>query len=209
MGPESVDAFLRDGCGRCEHHATPRCKVRSWTAALVALRALVQAEGLSEEVKWGHPCYTVDGRNVLMLGALRDRCTLSFLEGAALPDDDGLLERPGPNSHRARLVSFRSAEEVDARRDAVRRLVVAAVARARSGERLPDRVDEDPIPAELEARLDADPALRAAFDALTPGRRRSHVLHVAGARGAETRARRAERCAPEILAGRGFHERGR
>jgi uncharacterized protein YdeI (YjbR/CyaY-like superfamily) len=207
MNTESVDAFLRDGCGRCEHYRTPACKVLRWTAPLVALRALAREAGLTEEMKWGHPTYTVDGRNVVILGAFKDRCTVSFVEGAGLPDPGGLLERPGPNSHRDRLVAFRSLEELEARREQVRSLLAAAVAFARSGERLPPRTEADPVPAELEERLAADPALRTAWDALTPGRRRSHVLHVSGAARAETRLRRAERCAPDILAGKGFQER--
>jgi uncharacterized protein YdeI (YjbR/CyaY-like superfamily) len=209
MNTESVDAFLRDGCGRCDKYRTPACKVHQWSALLVALRALLRDAGLAEELKWGHPCYAADGHNVALLGAWKDRCTLSFVEGAALADDDGLLEVPGPNSHRARLVAFRSVEELEARREGVGRLLSQAIALAREGRTVAPRAERDPVPEELERVLAAAPAVRAAFDALTPGRQRSHVLFVTGAKGAATRARRAERCATEILAGRGWQERDR
>lgn len=207
MNNESVDSFLTDGCGRCDHYRTPACKVLRWTAPLVALRALVRETALTEDMKWGHPTYAVGGRNVVMLGAFQDRCTLSFLEGAALRDDAGLLERPGPNTHHARLLAFRSLAEVEARTGAIRDLLAQAVARAAAGERLPPRTETDPVPTELEERLLADPALHAAFEALTPGRRRSHVLHVSGGKASATRARRVEQCVPKILAGLGYLDR--
>jgi uncharacterized protein YdeI (YjbR/CyaY-like superfamily) len=206
MNTTSVDSFLRDGCGRCEHYQTPQCKVLQWTAPLEALRALVRDAGLVEEMKWGAPAYTLGGKNVVMLGALKGSCAIGFFEGAALPDPSGLLVAPGPNSHHARQVHVRTAAEVEAHAPALRALIAAAIAHARSGaKRAP--APAEPVPPELDAVLDADPALRAAWDALTPGRRRSHVLHVGGAKQSDTRARRAEACAPKIRAGLGFLDR--
>ena len=207
MNRTSVDAYLRDGCGRCEHYRTPACKVHRWTAPLEALRALLRSTPLVEEMKWGAPCYTLDGKNVAMLAALNDSCTLSFFKGAALDDADGVLARPGPNSRFARLIHFRGLDDVQALRPAAERLVQQAIANERAGVRITPAEAPEPVPAELEARLAADPELRRAFDALTPGRRRSHILHVDGAKQSATRTRRAERCAPRILAGKGFNER--
>jgi uncharacterized protein YdeI (YjbR/CyaY-like superfamily) len=207
MNNESVDSFLTDGCGRCDHYRTPACKVLLWTAPLVALRALVREVALTEDMKWGHPTYSVGGHNVVMLNAFKDRCTLSFLDGSSLRDDGGLLELPGPNTQHGRLIAFRSLAEVEARAGQIRDLLAQAVARAESGARPAPRADAEPIPAELEERLLADPALHAAFEALTPGRRRSHVLHVSGAKASATRARRVEQCVPKILAGLGYLDR--
>jgi uncharacterized protein YdeI (YjbR/CyaY-like superfamily) len=203
----SVDAYLQDGCGRCEHYTTPACKVLRWTDALVHLRALLLAEGLDEEMKWGSPCYTVGGKNVLMLISLKESCGISFFKGAALADDAGLLESAGPNSQLGKLVRFRSIDEVRARHEGVVGLVRQAVALERAGTKVARPAAALTVPGELEACLAADPALRAAFDALTPGRRRSHILHVSGAKGTETRARRAEKCAEDIRSGKGFNER--
>jgi uncharacterized protein YdeI (YjbR/CyaY-like superfamily) len=207
MNTIGFDAWLRDGCGRCEHYQTPRCKVLLWTPPLVALRAIVLAEGLVETMKWGSPCYTLDGKNVLMVVAFRDACALSFFKGAVLPDPAGVLESGGPNSRFIRQVRFRSLADVDARRDAIVELVRQAIVAERARVKVAAPADADPIPDELARRLEEDPALREAFDALTPGRRRSHLLHISGAKQAETRARRVERCAVDILAGRGFNER--
>ena len=207
MNRESVDAYLRDGCGRCEHYQTPQCKVHAWTDALRALRAAALDAGLAETMKWGSPCYTLGDANVAMIVAFRDSCAISFFQGAGLDDSEGVLEAPGPNSRFGRYFRFRSADEVAARRATLDHLLAQAVALARAGTRLDVAPAREPVPEELERVLTADPALRRAFDALTPGRRRSHILHVAGAKQSETRARRAEKCAPEIRAGRGFQER--
>ncbi len=207
MNTESVDAYLRDGCGRCEHYKTPACKVHRWTQALVTLRALVLARGLVEEMKWGSPCYTLAGKNVVMLVSFKESCALQFFRGASLKDDDGLLESPGPNSRHGRFLRFRSNDEVVARAARAGRLVEEAIALERSGTKRKREAAKDPLPVELARRLAADPELQEAFEALTPGRRRSHSLHISGAKQSETRERRVERCAAEIRLGRGCNER--
>ena len=207
MNRESVDAYLRDGCGRCEHYQTPQCKVHAWTDALRALRVAALEAGLTETMKWGSPCYTLGDANVAMLVAFRESCAISFFQGAGRDDPEGSLEPPGPNSRFGRYFRFRSIDEIAARRGAIDRLLAQAVALARSGATLKVAAAAEPVPEELERVLAADPGLRRAFDALTPGRRRSHILHVSGAKQSETRARRAERCAPAIRDGRGFQER--
>jgi len=207
MNTTSVDAYLRDGCGRCDLYQTPACKVHRWTAILEGLRALVRASGLVEEMKWGSPCYTLDGKNVAMLVSLKDHCALQFFKGAALPDDAGELEAPGPNSRFVRLLAFRSLAELERRRARAAWFLDRAIAIERDGTPVVVPDAREPMPAELEQRLAADPALAVAFAALTPGRQRSHLLHISGAKQAETRERRVDRCAPDIAAGRGFNER--
>jgi uncharacterized protein YdeI (YjbR/CyaY-like superfamily) len=207
MNRDSVDSYLRDGCGRCEHYRTPACKVHLWTKPLVALRSLVRATGLTEEMKWGSPCYTLGGKNVVMLGAFNHHCALLFFKGAVLTDDDGLLESPGPHSRFGRYLKVRTLEEFEVRRPVAERLLKQAIALEQAGTKVVPEGGPEPMPEELARRLEADEALRAAFEALTPGRRRSHVLHVSGAKQSETRARRVERCAEDIRAGRGFNER--
>ena len=173
----------------------------------MALRELVLAAGLVEEMKWGSPCYTLAGKNVVMLASFKDSCALSFFKGAALVNDEGALESPGPNSRFGRFLKFRSVEDVTARRALAVRLVDQAIALERAGTKVQVEPASEPVPAELEERLAKDDTLRQAFAALTPGRRRSHILHISGAKQSETRARRVDRCATDILAGRGFNER--
>lgn len=207
MNTTSVDAWLADGCGRCDKYQTPDCKVHRWPDILVALRALVLETGLSEEMKWGNPCYTLDGKNVLMVAAFNDFACLSFFKGALLTDDQGLLEAPGPNSQAARLLKFTALDQVHAHRAVATRLVLQAIELERAGARVEFHRGPLDVPAELQALLDADPTLQAAFDALTPGRQRSHVIHVDGAKTPAARGARAGRCVEKIRAGKGFLDR--
>ena len=207
MNRESVDAYLRDGCGRCDHYRTPSCKVHRWTEALVALRALLAETALVETMKWGSPCYTLAGKNVVMLVSQVDSCALSFFKGAALADPEGRLELPGPNSRFARLLRFGSVDEALAGRTVAAAFVEKAIAAERAGIEVRPAATVEEVPEALQRLLDEDPALAAAFEALTPGRQRSHRLYVAGAKQPATQARRAARCTNKILAGRGYHER--
>jgi uncharacterized protein YdeI (YjbR/CyaY-like superfamily) len=207
MQTQDVDAYLAEGCGRCDQFKTPSCKVHRWQAELVALRSLVLATGLHEQVKWGCPCYDLDGTNVAMISAYREFACISFFNGALLVDDSGRLESPGPNSQAARLLKFTSVDEIRRRRANTGALLDQAMALARKGARVQFSRTPEPMPEELRAVLDGNPGARTAFDALTPGRQRSHILQVAGAKQSATRRARAERCVPKILAGKGFLDR--
>lgn len=203
----SVDSYLQDGCGRCQHFQTPQCKVHRWHDGLVALRQLLQRTALVETMKWGSPCYTLDGRNVLIISAFIDWFGLSFFAGAALDDPAGLLQAPGPNSHHARVLKLTSMAELLEHQQAVQACVERAIAAAQQGVSTAGPRAREPVPAELAAVLEGDAALRVAFDALSPGRQRSHVLHVGGAKTASARQARAARCAAKIREGKGFLDR--
>ncbi len=207
MNRTSVDAYLEDGCGRCEHYKTPQCKVHQWTAALEALRTILLASELTEEMKWGSPCYTLAGKNVVLMASFKEFCSLNFFKGALLTDDSGVLEPAGPNTRSARLFKFTSAKQVRKHRAVLVRMIKEAIVLQQQGKKLAPPKQAEPIPEELQARLDSDAVLQAAFEALTPGRKRSYILHVSGAKQGKTRAARAERCAPKILTGKGFNER--
>lgn len=207
MNNESVDSYLQDGCGRCDLYRTPECKVHLWTDALKALREILCDSALEETMKWGSPCYTYEGTNVLLLVSLRRYCGISFLRGAALRDERGLLEKPGPNSRYARYLPFTTLEGVVENEATIRAYVEEAIGLVRDGIRVEVEAGPEPMPDELADRLDADAELREAYERLTPGRQRSHILHVSGAKQAATRERRVEKCAPKILAGKGFNER--
>ena len=203
----SAEAYLADGCGRCSHYKTSECKVHLWTPALEALRTILLASELTEEMKWGSPCYTLDGKNVLLMASFKEFCSLNFFRGALLTDEKRVLEPAGPNTRSARLFKFTSAAQVTGHRALIIRMIDEAIVLHKEGTRLaaPERLEA--TPEELQAVLDTDASLRAAFDALTPGRKRGYILHVSGAKQSKTRAARAERCVPKILTGKGFNER--
>lgn len=206
MNNTNFESYLSEGCGRCERFRTSSCKVHSWTSVLSALRRLLLKSELSEKMKWGSPCYTLDGKNVVSLGVLNNFCALGFFKGAGLNDSQGLLEKPGPNSRYARNLVFRSIDEVNEKLEVTAKLIDEAIAFERSGRKIePD--DETVMPSELLEMLNEEPGVARAFNALTPGRRRSHMLHVGNAKKSETRARRAKACASKILAGKGYNER--
>lgn len=207
MNTSNVDSYLRDGCGRCDKYQTPECKVHLWTEPLLALRDILLQTELQETMKWGSPCYTVDAGNVLMLTSLTDACALNFFQGAALDDPDGLLEAPGPNSRYARYLKFHSLDEVETHRDAARNLIEQAIAFKKSGKKVPVSDQAEPMPEELEERLESDPDLKEAFEDLTPGRQRSYILYVGGAKQSATRERRVDRAVPKIYDGKGWNER--
>lgn len=177
-----------------------------WGPEMSELRGILLGSGLTEEIKWGKPCYVHGGRNIAILQEMRDVLALMFFKGALLEDPHGVLEEQGPNSRSARRVRFTSVDDVTRLGDAVAACVEEAVAVEREGRTVPPAPEAELV-AELRGRLDRDPALRAAFEALTPGRRREYDLHVAGAKRAGTRQERVERCVPRILEGKGLRDR--
>jgi uncharacterized protein YdeI (YjbR/CyaY-like superfamily) len=203
----SVDSYLEDGCGRCELYQTPQCKVLQWLGPLRALRGIVLASGLTEEMKWGSPSYTLDDELVLMLGSYKDCCFISFMRGAILDDPDTVLEKVGPNTHSARMFKFTSSEQVQAQGALIARFVDDCIALHRAGTKVPPRASKEPMPVELQDMLDANPDVAEAYWALTPGRQRSYILHVSGAKQSKTRQSRAEASTEKIMAGKGFNER--
>ncbi len=202
-----IEDYFRKGCGRCPRFDTPDCATRRWHAGLLRLRALCLGAGLAETVKWGHPCYVHAGRNIAILGALRDDFRLSFFDAALLTDPDGVLERPGPNSRHPDTIRFAGDAAVGELAPVIRAYLVEAMSLAERGLRPARERAEPELPAELAAALAADPELAAAFGALTPGRRRSYVVALSTARRPDTRARRVAGFRSRILAGRGATER--
>jgi uncharacterized protein YdeI (YjbR/CyaY-like superfamily) len=206
MISEIEDYFAR-GCGRCARFDTADCASRIWSGGLADLRRLCLAAGLTETVKWGHPCYTHAGRNVAIIGALRGDFRLIFFEAALLSDPDGVLERQGPNTRHPDMIRFQGAGEVAARAPQVTACLVEAMDHAAAGRRAPKAPQDDDLPAELSEALASDPELAEAFDRLTPGRRRSYLINLNGAKRAETRIARIAGFRPRILAGKGALER--
>ncbi|AEJ42859.1 Domain of unknown function DUF1801 [Alicyclobacillus acidocaldarius subsp. acidocaldarius Tc-4-1] len=203
-----VDLYLEQGCMRCRFGGTPDCKVHRWEDALKALRAILQSCGLAEEVKWRQPCYTYQGRNVIIMSAFKDYCALNFFKGGMLEDRHGLLEKPGEHTQVGRQMRFRSADEVKAREDAIRDYIQQAVEIERGGKAAPPReAPEPPMPEELLRKFDEMPELRQAFESLTPGRRRAYLLHFSAPKQSKTRAARIEKCIPMILEGKGLYDR--
>jgi len=182
---------------------------KKWQKEADKLRAIALACDLSEEIKWGKPCFTYQKKNVVIVIPLKDACALSFFKGALLGDPQHILQKVGEHTQAGRWIKFTSVKEITAMQSILRRYICAAIEVEESGKKVPLKKDSEyAIPEELQAILDATPELRTAFEALTPGRRRSYIFHISGAKQATTRVARAQRCVPMIMSGRGFNERG-
>lgn len=181
-------------------------KATRWQAEAEKLRAILLDCALAEEMKWGKPCYTADGKNIVIIQRMKDFLALAFFKGALLKDPAGILEMPGPNSREGRRIRFTSVEDVAAKEDALKAYIREAIAVEKAGLKVA-RTTELDLPEELQDKFDEDPALKAAFDTLTLGRQRGYVLHFSAARQSETRKARIEKYRKKILEGKGFHDR--
>ena len=178
-----------------------------WSAEFAALRALCLASGLNEELKWGQACYDLDGRNVVLIHGFKNYCALLFMKGALLEDPEGLLVQQTKNVQAARQLRFVDRAEIDARKAVVASYLAQAIAVEKSGAKVEMKGAADfEMPEEFLKRLDDDPALAEAFQALTPGRQKGYLLHFAGAKQTATRAARVEKHAPRILKGLGLDD---
>ena len=178
-----------------------------WQAELRALRAILLDCGLTEVFKWSSPCYTIDGGNVAILWGFKDNATLGFFKGVLLKDPKGLLVAPGENSRSSRIFKFTSLDHIAGMEAVIRDYVREAMELERSGARVDLAKDDIVYPEELVARLEEDPQMQEAFEALTPGRRRGYALFFAQPKQAATRRSRIDRSRDRILAGKGMHDR--
>lgn len=180
-------------------------KAELWPAEVRALRAVLLGCGLDETLKWGKPCYSRGEANLAIVQEMKGFLALMLFKGALLEDPDAVLEDQGQNTRAAKRVTFRSVEDVERLTPAVQALVREAIRVEQEGLELPPAPELELV-AELQAALDSDAELEAAFEGLTPGRQREYHLHVSSAKQAATRERRVAQCAPRILANKGLRD---
>jgi len=205
MNPKT-DLYLAQRRGRCPLVATPKCKVNFWRDEMKMLRAIIHDTELKEELKWSVPCYTSEKKNILVLSAFNDYCSISFFKGALLKDPHGILEKPGENTQSARLIKFTNVEKIHALESILKEYIAEAIGVEKAGLKVDfKKASELEYPEEFLVKLDESPELRAAFQALTPGRQKGYYLHFSGAKQSKTRLSRIEKCIPKILNGKGLN----
>jgi uncharacterized protein YdeI (YjbR/CyaY-like superfamily) len=177
-----------------------------WRSEMAELRPLLLSRALTEEIKWGKPCYSHRGRNIVILQEMKDFLALMFFKGALLQDPNGVLEEQGSNSRSARRIRFTSVEDVARSADIVKAYVDQAIDVEEAGLQLAPAA-ELVLVDELQQRLDQDAALKAAFEELTPGRQREYNIYFSEAKQAKTRVARVEKYVQKILDGKGFRDR--
>lgn len=182
-------------------------KAKKWQPELSELRRMVLECGLTEEVKWYQPCYSLDGSNLIILGSFKDYCVLSFFKGALLKDPENILEFPGPNSQSSKIAKFRNLQQIKESEPLIKAYIHEMIALEKSGAKIAfKKIEEYAIPEELEAAFKAQPEFEKAFRALTPGRQRAYLLHFSSAKQAATRNARIEKYKPQIFEGKGIND---
>jgi uncharacterized protein YdeI (YjbR/CyaY-like superfamily) len=186
-----VDAFFDDA--------------KKWRDELKKLRAILHDSALTEELKWNQPCYTLDGKNVAILNALKESCAVAFFKGALLKDVHGVLTRPGQHTQLGRWIKFASLREIAEMKSVVKAYIREAIEVEKSGMKLKMRKTSDlKFPEELQVMLDEFPEFKGAFERLTPGRQRAYIYHISGAKQSQTRQVRVQKCMPQIFEGKGL-----
>ena len=178
-----------------------------WQVAYVKLRSIALDSGLTEELKWGHPCYTLKGRNVILIHGFKEYCALLFHKGALLKDDHKILVQQTANVQGARQIRFSGAKEIAKLTPVLRSYIEEAISIEREGKKVALKATSAfEVPKEFALALTKDAALQKAFNALTPGRQRGYLLHFAGAKQSRTREARIEKNVGRILKGKGLED---
>lgn len=205
MNPK-VDTYLVEGCMRCKFGGTPQCKVNTWREELILLRKIVLACGLTEEVKWGVPCYSFDRKNVLIISAFKEYASLNFFKGVLLDDPYKILEKPGENSQSSRLVKFTHTRDIIAAEETIKAYIFQAIEVEKKGLKVEFKENPEPIPEELSEKFEEYPNLKQAFFSLTPGRQRGYIIYFSQPKQRQSRERRIEKYMEKILKGEGIQE---
>jgi uncharacterized protein YdeI (YjbR/CyaY-like superfamily) len=189
MNPK-VDGYLR--------------KARKWQEEMTKLRRISLDSGLTEELKWGKPCYMFQTSNIVIIQGFKEFCALLFCKGSLLNDPNGILKKFGWQA--ARRIPFTNVREVVEMEPILKAYICEAIEAEKAGLKVNYKKKPEPIPEELQNKLDEIPALKAAFEALTPGRQRGYILYFSGAKQSKTRASRVKKCMPQILKGKGLND---
>lgn len=180
-------------------------KADKWQEELEQMRRIALDCMLTEELKWGVPCYTFQKSNVVLFHAFKEYCAFSFFKGALLSDSESILIKPGENSQAGRQLRFKSVGEIVALESTIKAYIFEAIEVEKAGLDIVYKETTDyEVPQELIGKFNEMPQLKVAFEALTPGRQRGYILHFSGAKQPKTRLSRIEQCIPRILMGKGF-----
>lgn len=183
-------------------------KAKKWREEYEQLRAITLDCGLTEELKWGVPCYTYQDSNIVLIHGFKEYCALLFHKGALLQDAEELLIQQTENVQSARQIRFTNVREIQKQADILKQYIFEAIEVEKASLQVTfKKTTEFDVPEEFQQQLDRDPDLKAAFDGLTLGRQRGYLLYFSQAKQSKTRASRVEKYIPKILAGQGLNDR--
>lgn len=182
-------------------------RAKHWREEFVQLRMLVLDCGLTEELKWGCPCYTFEKSNIVLIHGFKEYCALLFFKGALLKDPKHILIQQTKNVQAARQIRFTNVGEILKLKPALKAYVKEAIAVEKAGLKVDyKKTAAFRVPPEFKAKMDDVPALKTAFSSLTPGRQRAYILYFSAPKQSKTRASRVEKYAPQILKGKGLND---
>ncbi len=193
MNPKIVDRFLD--------------RAQKWKEEMKLLRKICLDCGLTEDFKWMHPCYTLKGKNVVLIHEFKEYCALLFHKGALLKDTENILVQQTENVQAARQIRFTNIDEIITLESTIKAYIFEAIEVEKAGlEVKMKKVSEFDMPQELQQKFKEDPALKTAFKALTPGRQRGYLLYFSQAKQSKTRVSRIEKYIPKIFDGKGVND---
>ena len=183
-------------------------KAQQWQDEYERLRTIILDCGLTEELKWGKPCYTFQNSNIVLIHGFKEYCALLFHKGALLKDPDGILIQQTKNVQSARQIRFTNVQEIIELEPILKAYILEAVDVEKSGLQVDFKPTEEfTFPEEFVNALEEVPGLQDAFDALTPGRQRGYILYFSAAKQSKTRKARIEKCTQKIFDGKGVNDR--
>jgi uncharacterized protein YdeI (YjbR/CyaY-like superfamily) len=182
-------------------------KAKKWQEEFEKLRTIILDCGLTEELKWRLPCYTFQNSNIVIIQGFKEYFALMFFKGALLTDPNGILVKPGENSQAQRQIRFTNLQEIDVMETILKAYIEEAIKVEQAGLEVKlKQTAEYIIPDELHSKFDEMPALKTAFEALTPGRQRAYILHFSQPKQSKTRSSRVEKSIEKILNGKGLND---
>lgn len=182
-------------------------KNKNWKEELTKLRSIVLSCGLTEEVKWYQPCYSYNGKNLIILGSFKEYCGMNFFKGVLLKDEKKILQKIGENTQSAKIIKFTNVQQINDLEGALKDYIKEMIELEKSGTKVTfKKIEEQKIPEELEEFFSQDKDFENAFKTLTPGRQRAYLLHFSSAKQSTTRIARIEKAKPQIFAGKGLND---
>jgi uncharacterized protein YdeI (YjbR/CyaY-like superfamily) len=181
-------------------------RARHWQKETEKLRMIILDCGLTEELKWGKPCYQFQKTNLVVIQGFKEYFALLFLKGVLLSDPNCILVKTGENTRVGRQVRFANVREIVKMEPILKAYLYEAIEAERAGLKVGVKKNTEPIPEEFQKKLDKTPALKAAFKALTPGKQRGYIFYFSAPKQSKTRESRIEKCTQQILHGRGLND---
>ena len=179
---------------------------KQWKSEMNALRTIILDCQLAEDFKWGKPCYSFQGKNIVIIQGFKEYFVLLFFKGGIMKDSKHPLVKMGENTQAGRQMRFENVQDILDKKSLIKDYIVEAVEIEERGEKVEIKKEATPIPEEFQIKLNENPELKSAFESLTPGRQRAYLFHFSATKQSKTRESRIEKSIPNILEGKGMNE---